>query len=211
MNNIHLNAYVIHFHILHSWFVFSACPPGVPGITVCAWTDWYPWQQRDPERWESCERSKIECRKREDDSGSCDGEAAFECTENCEEFADYELKLYCCKTICPQTTQGPPTTTEVPPPTTQEPPTTTEVPPPTTQGPPTTTEVPPPTTQGPPTTTEVSTTPNLSEFWSTRFQFFAYNLEFTWIYVEHLETCDWTQFSFREIRVLQNFSIHTLY
>ena len=52
----------------------------------------------------------IQCRKRDDHSVSCNGEAAFECTENCEEFVDYELILLCC--ICttpevPQQRRGP--------------------------------------------------------------------------------------------------------
>ena len=98
-----------HASIAFSYCVFlihiSAC---YPGITVCAWTDWYSWEPKDPDRWDSCEYSEVQCRQRNDHSVGCDGQDALDCTENCEEFADYELTLLCCKRICPT---GPPSTT----------------------------------------------------------------------------------------------------
>ena len=114
---ISYSAFLIRIFSLPSWH-YNLCLDWLVSVAT-----------ETPERWDSCERSEIQCRKRDDHSVSCNGEAAFECTENCEEFVDYELILLCC--ICttpevPTTTQGPTTTTELPTTTTQVP-TTTEI------------------------------------------------------------------------------------
>ena len=92
---------------------FSACLDD-RWVRICAWTSWLPWSSSYDFLGPRCNPpDKVDCRFKDNHNANCFGNEAFYCTENCEE---YELKLYCCETICPtsvpSTTSEGPTTTE---------------------------------------------------------------------------------------------------